>query len=844
MSTEDLTTTELARRIRELFEDAPDAQTLPEILKEVDTFVLSASTEEDSEGDITDLQEQLQIIHKDAVDGPQQTEMFLTVLQHLRPILTPSSVVTNWWDLVLRPALRNPQLPGSAAEYAKDLVISAFEDVSGGYIEEVDKFRRQLMELYLLDALNEGSGEEVFEFSAMDEEGRERSARWKANLEDILVRYAISKPEDLLLEVNHQYADPSTRLQMLSLLDVYTSRASLSCARILAAHPLMSSLLHTLLLDNSSTVCTMGLTLMTKLLPMFAKEASDSLKGMLPDLLSILARMLCWKHRQVGTPPSPESEGAEPSDEDDDPPASQEEKRELFIRDDIPWKCLQATINTTPPSPHQFLTILYYLFPCNVIRFLRDPLPYLEQYNIKSPYTISWEEVLDEVQLKTRVEPLLRGHVMHPSLIWRDAATELSEDWDWSNNDLAEIVTESFMLDVRNAGLAVRQSPQNKRRGTQAVDATTFEAEDSNTPRVHSLNIQEDTRPHVSLRTMIDTALMLKSGEEVEVVDPVPGWPSTTILSSHATRARRNDQYANAVHEEDYEGEELSSRALQTVSNLQREILLLRNELNFEVWLSRENVKHIGRLYKNHILTKDAEVEQQGLRNKLRDLRAQVVRLQKELKEQKELAARTKQQNKEWNENLQKRLDTFREKNRKWEADTANLRSDNAKLEAQGKLLADAVNRVFTLETKIKETAPQVERLKDYERRIEQHTTMQMLWDEDVQKLNDQEEEMKAMMSRYKKMEMRVEAFEQQQSKMESDARAARLRIQELEAQVGQSRPVGEPTQQSFLVASIEAAAKEKDALRKSNEQLRKTSTSLREENEALKARLEQVGIA
>lgn len=49
------------------------------------------------------------------------------------------------------------------------------------------------------------------------------------------------------------------------------------------------------------------------------------------------------------------------------------------------------------------------------------------------------------------------------------------------------------------------------------------------------------------------------------------------------------------------------------ISGLQREVLLLRNELNFELWVQRENVKHIGRLYQDRVLMKSAEAERQGL---------------------------------------------------------------------------------------------------------------------------------------------------------------------------------------------------------------------------------------
>jgi hypothetical protein len=213
---------------------------------------------------------------------------------------------------------------------------------------------------------------------------------------------------------------------------------------------------------------------------------------------------------------------------------------------------------------------------------------------------------------------------MHPSLIWRDAATELSEPFGWGNADVAQIVAESSMLDVRNAGLASRQWPSDPRQGAQLLRSAALDGDDFSTPRVHTIDIQGDSRPRVSLKEMIDTALTLKSGKDIEIVDPAPGWTLSTSLSSRSLIQTRtgftrvgNSQHSSAIQDDEDEDEDedcgVPARALKIISNLQREILLLRNELNFEFWLGRENAKHIGRLYKNHILTKDAEVEQQGL---------------------------------------------------------------------------------------------------------------------------------------------------------------------------------------------------------------------------------------
>jgi hypothetical protein len=47
---------------------------------------------------------------------------------------------------------------------------------------------------------------------------------------------------------------------------------------------------------------------------------------------------------------------------------------------------------------------------------------------------------------------------------------------------------------------------------------------------------------------------------------------------------------------------------------------------------------------------------------------------------------------------------------------------------AQGKLLAGAANHVIELQTRQKENQHKIDRLKDYERQIEQHIKIQKLW--------------------------------------------------------------------------------------------------------------------
>lgn len=187
------TTATLARSLSSLLERSPDAPSLPELLRLVDEFVEESKSWTDVDIHITQLEEELVALHQAAIDysSVEQLEIFLACLFHLERILTPTSVI-SWFDLILRPALREPKLSTAALNYAKELIISTLqkpdEVVVGG-------FRRRLLELYLLDAFNEGSGGDVLEWAELTEDERERRRRWKSNLQDILIAYGSEVPD-------------------------------------------------------------------------------------------------------------------------------------------------------------------------------------------------------------------------------------------------------------------------------------------------------------------------------------------------------------------------------------------------------------------------------------------------------------------------------------------------------------------------------------------------------------------------------------------------------------------------------------------------------------------------
>jgi hypothetical protein len=169
------------------------------------------------------------------------------------------------------------------------------------------------------------------------------------------------------------------------------------------------------------------------------------------------------------------------------------------------------------------------------------------------------------------------------------------------------------MLDVRHAGLASRQrdpptpSPgpsyfsrpplSHRASGTPRRSALGLSADDEETltPRMYAVDLPPagEPRPRLSLQDMIATALVLQSGRDVEVAGLVPGAAAAVFAPFGAGATARMPPLDRLAQQ----ANTIPTHVAQALAGLQRDVLLLRNELNLELWLNRENVKHIGRLY-------------------------------------------------------------------------------------------------------------------------------------------------------------------------------------------------------------------------------------------------------
>ncbi|KAL1742241.1 hypothetical protein HDZ31DRAFT_84260 [Schizophyllum fasciatum] len=835
----------IGRQLRTILTQPADAFALSELLAAVDDFVVTSYPEI-----VAELEEELQTINAEEVDHTvlYQIQVLLAVLLHLEPVLSADIIISSWFDILLRPALREAKLSTTSVDQAKELVLSALRKADDASYDKVCSFRRRLLDLYLGATFNE-AGDDVLEWAELDEREKEKWACWKSNLEDVLLKHGTQCPAEFMAEVNAHFTQPEHRLQLIALLDLYaTTEQFASIAPVLAQHDLFMSLLNSLMLDNSSTACTCSILLLVKMLPNFAVHASRDLKRVLPKLLAILARIMSWRGRPAPTFEDPDIIPV--YDRDLEAELDRDTRQPLHINPDLQWQRLELTFSTatSAPSPRPLYTMLYYLFPCNVIKFLRSPIDYLLFHEVPTPYTVDWGAALDDAEIRSKSEHLVRTHICHPIMIWQDATIEMGDRNFWSKYDVPRMISDASMLDIIHTSVGVRER--------FATLGNTIASSNAEPPAPAVLDADPtipvriaDTsggKPLISLQDMVTASVALKSRMDVSISKVATAWPNLLFANGNGPgtspsspalshRTLPGDRDTASISTADVQN---SSRVAQALASLQREVVLLRNELNFELWLSRENVKNIGRLYQDRTLYRSAETERQALYNKLRKYRTQVNDLERQLREHKQLASSTKNKFSEWNMELAQKLKQLRDAQKVANDEKAALRQAEtqakALFEAQGKLLAEANQNVFELRTQILNNQHKIDRLHDYETQIEQHVKMQRLWGEDFRKFNEREVEVENMKIEIQQLRMHLQSYFHQQLILEDDGRCQRQEVQALQAQIAKLKRAAKQPAYERRASDIAEFARVKAELGAKVERLREEKRELQEIKEEL----------
>ncbi len=184
----------------------------------------------------------------------------------------------------------------------------------------------------------------------------------------------------------------------------------------------------------------------------------------------------------------------------------------------------------------------------------------------------------------------------------------------WSSHDVPRIVSECTMLDINHARTASHETSSANIRNFSEMVTT----KDSKVASAEILEIKSSSHHQVLLQDMIALSVALKSEVGLDIIDSAPTWLPRFLMNSASSPTAVSPPVSSAEDVSDHRNlprgdSELRMHTAEMLSGLQREVLLLRNELNLELWLKRQNVRHIGRLYEDRLVSKSAELERQGL---------------------------------------------------------------------------------------------------------------------------------------------------------------------------------------------------------------------------------------
>ena len=193
----------------------------------------------------------------------------------------------------------------------------------------------------------------------------------------------------------------------------------------------------------------------------------------------------------------------------------------------------------------------------------------------------------------------------------------------------------------------------------------------------------------MSVKSLQSLASPLLKGIDMKdspTLPPVPDVPKDESLSRSSTRQASMmkqpslDNFAQKVAGSDpHTADEFKT---QTIASLQREIMLLKNDLNFERYLKLQQLAHIGQLQRKHIKEATADAETQNLINANKTLKARLTKADELYAQLKKETLTSRSQSKKWESDLSAKVRLYRENEKSWNSDGDSLRFELQRTQA------------------------------------------------------------------------------------------------------------------------------------------------------------------
>ncbi|KAF2838656.1 hypothetical protein M501DRAFT_934387 [Patellaria atrata CBS 101060] len=707
--------------------------------------------------DSAKLQEELlSIYYKYVVGNPEKHGLFVHILKKLRPAITGEDRWSEWWALIIRPTVDAIGHKRDVIEDARDILLSILvydsdEDDHGDLAQLSLRFTDKLLDAYLSRA----------RIPTADGDGISPEDEFVAHeLETVLLAFGRKKPKEFLIAVDDLLLRKDHRAQALSLLCSFV-RAQPPHLHLVLQTPLIQHLEKCLMIDTSATVVYLALTILIMFLP----HITSALVSHLPKLFLIYYRILCWEKFAATRITEETNKG--PLDE---PQYSTSGAEFCELEVDVQWEKLYHTFDnseSTPPELLHYFTFLYGLFPLHFMSFIRKPRKLLKTLEFPGAQDLEFDQ--DILRKRTEpfrqvhlLHPNFCAMTIEDELSesrWlrsdpADVVTEcmgLCVAVSASLNDPGppptsklpdipepkivrdDIPADSLLgLDDESTICNDATSPSDIKsvaswRNTQStVVVSTISSFPGNLSEPPPLPRKPSTiRSHPASKSSRAPSPSSKIQDPASDSPTLPpkkgasdeGMPIPSLSKISSSNLRKDNVLAGSASVGSPPLEAFAQTLSQTrattqkglqqnLAALQREVMLLRNDLNFERYLKLQHLSHIGQLQRRHIREATVEAETQNLINTNRTLKAKLAKANELYAQLRKETTTNRNQSKRWEGELSTKVRGYRDEHKTWLSEEDVLSQEVKKLQKEcerlKKLLADSESRELQSEQKLR----------------------------------------------------------------------------------------------------------------------------------------------
>ncbi|KAH8651574.1 Hamartin protein-domain-containing protein [Tricladium varicosporioides] len=723
---------DLTKAISAFFDSKPsNPLPLPDSLIEIINAYLAEHAAHD-ESDSQRLQENLLNIHQLFVnEKATRLAPFLAILRLLKSGIRGSSRLLQWWDKLCLPVLsRLGDEKGLASEARAALLATLNYDEDDEDVEDA-KTTSKVMSERLLEIW-------LAELKSADEDMNQHARFVEHQLLDILVAFGKKRPKDLMFLIDKFFVERKSRIPALSLLGEFFRNRPPHVHQMLNT-PLFENLLKCLQIDTSTRVISMALTSLVMFLPNIPVSTSNHL----PALFNIYSRMLFWdrerkKHEDAHAITADYDEKSEKSEKQSNADNEKRWSKMSFL--------LESEDNVVPELLNYF-TILYGLYPLNFMSYIRKPQRYLRHANFPGADDLD----IEPTEIRQRSDRYREVHLLHPNFFSTTLESEIPDNRNrWMKSQADDVFAECMALNTlyehdqlptrRNTDrvdpnldipehpiLALdstikHQSRNNSWRSTKPVAApqtddqggsslqrnfsqTSHQIGNADSPTLHPTDrVDSPDSP-----TIPPSLLTSPSHNQLSELAKVQGSVRGSIYQnlnneSVASLALSNNHHEGSVHMDAY----LMSLAREPVARspslrptnaeadvkiayLQREIQLLRNDVNFERYLKGQHSSHIGQLRQRQMKEARVEAETQNLINSNRNLNSKLANEKNKITRMRIETEKSKAHARKWEADITAKLKVLREEQKKWTIEGAELKRDLEKAKERTEKLKQLV---------------------------------------------------------------------------------------------------------------------------------------------------------